>query len=155
MATVFPEIEPNCIPTACSITQGIGACLMNIKKTHTHHTHTHTHTHHTTHTPINIYFLPAYQHTQLVVVPRALRFQFPVIYDMHTTVQDLKAVNIKTAVIYSVEPCILVHGYHLFGASRALSHRGIRGPYAPHKYFVPKYQNIRCHIPEACNRNRF
>jgi hypothetical protein len=34
------------------------------------------------HTPINIYFLSAYQHTQLVVVPRALRFQFPVIYDI-------------------------------------------------------------------------
>jgi len=32
MATVSPEIEPNCIPTACSITQGNGACLINNKK---------------------------------------------------------------------------------------------------------------------------
>jgi len=29
LATVSPEIEPNCIPTACSITQGNGTCLIN------------------------------------------------------------------------------------------------------------------------------
>jgi len=39
MATVSPEIEPNCIPTACSITQGNGACLLNNLNAHTH-THT-------------------------------------------------------------------------------------------------------------------
>ena len=46
MATVSPEIEPNCIPTTCSITQGNGACLINNKKTRTHaHARTRTHTH--------------------------------------------------------------------------------------------------------------
>jgi hypothetical protein len=36
MATVSPKIERNCIPTACSITQGNGACLINnLKKYHT------------------------------------------------------------------------------------------------------------------------
>jgi len=27
--TVSPDIEPKCIPTACNITQGNGACLIN------------------------------------------------------------------------------------------------------------------------------
>jgi hypothetical protein len=29
MATLCPEIEPNCIPTAYGITQGNGECLIN------------------------------------------------------------------------------------------------------------------------------
>ena len=96
------------------------------------YTHTHTHTQIYTHTHIIIYFLPAYQHTQLFLVPWALRFQFP---DLRLTiVQDLKAVNINTTVICSLAPCIFVHGYQLFGTSRDLSHRGRREPYAPHIY---------------------
>ena len=117
------------------------------------HTYTHTYTH--THTHVYKYLfspsLSAYP-ARCSSPGTALSVSCNI---RHTTVQGLKAVNIKTAVIYSVAPCILVHGYQLFGASRALSHRGRRGPYALHKYFVSKYQNIRRHIPEACNRSRF
>jgi hypothetical protein len=54
MATVSPEIESNCIPTACSITQGNGACLINKIKKHTHeHAYARTHTH-SVYVPIHI-----------------------------------------------------------------------------------------------------